>query len=109
MCSNVIKSINGSVCTHLVGSDHTVQPTQAFRPIYLIRKKQPKFHRYRILTIAGAVGIRLFARSGVPKNSLIQAVKRPWPPLKSTKLANLIICDPQWIFTGDRHTDFDYK
>ena len=40
--SGVIKSINSSVCAHLVDSNHTVQTTQAFRPIYLVRGNQPK-------------------------------------------------------------------
>ena len=33
---------------------------QAFRPISLVRGNQSKFIRHRFLTIAEAVGIRLF-------------------------------------------------
>ena len=58
--SGVIKSINSSICVHLVDSNHTVQTTQAFRTIYLVRGNQSKLIRHRILTIAEAVGIRLF-------------------------------------------------
>ena len=58
--SEVIKSINSSICAHLVDLNHTVQTMQAFRPIYLVGGNQSKLIRHRILTIAEAVGIRLF-------------------------------------------------
>ena len=85
--SGVIKSINSSICAHLVDSNHTVQTTQAFRPIYLVRGNQSKFIRHRILTIAEAVGIRLFDPLLCAQKQFIQALKLPWPtshpPLKS--------------------------
>ena len=83
----VIKSINSSVSVHPVKTNHSVQPTQAFRPIYLVRGNQPKFIRHRILTIAEAVGIRLFDPLLCAQKQFIQALKLPWPtshtPLKS--------------------------
>ena len=85
--SGVIKSINSSICAHLVDSNHTVQTTQAFRPIYLVRGNQSKLIRHRILTIAEAVGIRLFDPILCAQKQFIQALKLPWPtshpPLKS--------------------------
>ena len=73
--SGVIKSINCSVCAHLVDSNHTVQTTQAFQPIYLVCGNQSKFIRHRILTIAEAVGIRLFDPILCALKQFIQALK----------------------------------
>ena len=44
--SGVIKSIDSSICAHLVDTNHSVQTTQAFRPIYLVCRKQSKFIRH---------------------------------------------------------------
>ena len=73
----MIKSINSSVCAHLVDTNHSVQPTQAFRPIYLVRGNQPKFICHRILTIAEAVGIRLFDPILWAQKQFTQALKLP--------------------------------
>ena len=70
----MIKSINSSICAHLVDSNHTVQTTQAFRPIYLVRGNQSKFIRHRIPIIAEAMGIRLCAQK-----QFNQALKLPRP------------------------------
>ena len=77
--SRVIKSVNSSVCAHLVDTNHSVQPSQAFRPINLVRGKQPISVCCRILTIAKAVGIRLVDPLSSAQKRFIRALKLPWP------------------------------
>ena len=73
--SGLIKSIINPVSTHLVDSNQTVQPTEAFRPIYQVWKKQTKYIRYRIVTIAEAVRFSLFDLTLCDQKQLIQALK----------------------------------
>ena len=89
LSSGVINLINSLVCIHLVDSNHSVQPTQVFRPIYLIRKKQPKFIWYRILRNSEALRFNLFDSLLCAQKQFLQALKLPWPTSQLTQITIL--------------------
>ena len=57
------KSINSSVLSHLVDSNHRVDSHSAFEPIYRVSGRLPQMTKHRLLAIAEAIGIRLHTPS----------------------------------------------
>ena len=85
--STVIKSINSLFCAHPVDTSHSVQPSQAFRPICVVRGINLNSFVIEFSQLRKQWEFVYLTHFCVPRNSASKFWKLPWPtshsPLKS--------------------------
>ena len=85
--TGVTKTITSAILSHLVDSGHSINVTQAFRPIYRVPVCRSKPIKNRILATAEAVGIRLFNPPLCAQKQFVKTLILPWPtPHPNTQL-----------------------
>ena len=75
------KTINSAVVAHLVDSNHVVNIHSAFNPIHRIPNRYPRGVKYRLLSAAEAIAIRLRNPDLCSHKRFVQALGLPWPAI----------------------------
>ena len=75
----VQRSYSSSIASHLMESKHRINPEMAFKIIYRAPVKFSRLMRFKLLSIAEAVAIRLFNPILCVQKKLIRSLTLCWP------------------------------
>ena len=78
------KAITSAVVAHLVDSNHVVDVSKAFSPIYRIPNRYSRGIRYHLLSAAEAIAIRLRNPDLCSQKRFVRALSLPWPTITRT-------------------------
>ena len=82
--SGVTKSINSAVVSHLVETNHAVNVTEAFKPIYKVSGRLSRSIKSRILATAEAIAIKRFDPALCSQKLHVRALQLAWPTFQRT-------------------------
>ena len=78
------KTTSSAILCHLVDSNHTVNINDSFSIIYRIPNYRSRMTRFRLLSTAEAVSIRLHNPELCSQKMFVRALHLPWPMVKSS-------------------------
>ena len=79
--SGVQKTITSGVVAHLVDSNHVVNISTAFSPVYRVPNRYTRGVKLQILSAAEAIAIRLIDPDLCSQKRFVQALRLPWPAI----------------------------
>ena len=82
------KTITSAIVSHLVDSNHHIDPKTAFKVVYKVPFNQPKAIRQRILATAESIAIRLQRPTLCTHKQFVQSLNLPWSKVNSVNSAS---------------------
>ena len=92
--SNTKRSVSSAVLQHLLDSNHRVDVSKAFRPIYIVRSNLPRAARFRALATAEALAIKRNSPDLCAQKQFVRSLQLAWPTMQRlpSALWQLSIC-----------------